>query len=403
MSFEQGLSGLTAAARDLDVIGNNVANANTVGAKTSVAEFADVYANALNGAGGNSVGLGTTVSAVEQQFTQGDISTTGNPLDVAINGAGFLQLNNGGTTEYSRNGQLQLDKNGNLTNAQGSQVMGYAADSNGKIITGALTTLQLNSADLPPQITSNASLTMNLDARATVPTAAFDPNDPSTYSGATTVPVYDSLGRSHSVALYFSKASDNTWNINGTVDGTAMAGNPVGTVTFDATGKPTSASPLALTIPVGADAGNTETVNLDTNNMTQFGSSFGVTAVTQDGYASGKLSGFTISSDGTILGQYTNGGTRAQGQIALANFTNPQGLDPVGGNAWVASSSSGPATNGVPGTGTLGSLQSGAVESSTVDLTGELVNMITAQRVYQANAQTIKTEDDMLQTLVNLP
>ena len=402
MSFQQGLSGLSAAARSLDVIGNNVANANTVGAKGARAEFADVYASSLYGAENTSPGIGVTVGAVAQSFTQGDIASTNNPLDVAINGPGFFRLSSQGAIEYSRNGQFKLDKNGYIVNTQGARLTGYQADENGRVNGGSASDLKVRTIDITPSASTEGRVAMNLDARSTTPALPFSATDPRTYSGSTTMTVYDSLGRDHAVSMYFRKTAANAWEVDATVDGTALAGNPVGTMNFAATGTLTTGNPLTLNVPVGADAGGAIAIKVDTADVTQFGSTFGVTELSQNGFGAGRLSGFSIGDDGTILSRYSNGQSRAQGQIALGNFVNPQGLKSLGGNAWAETPNSGQALIGKPGAGNMGVLQSGAVENSNVDLTGELVNMITAQRFYQANAQTIKTQDQVLQTLVNL-
>jgi len=405
MSFEQGLSGLNAASKSLDVIGNNVANASTVGFKGARAEFADVYATSLSGGGGTNIGIGTSLSAVAQQFSQGNITVTNNPLDVAINGAGFYRLSTNGTITYSRNGQFSLDKDGFVVNASGQHLTGYPPNASGGVTTASPTDLQVSAADLPPTLTTKATANVNLDSRATaLSSAAFNMSDSTTYQGATSMSVYDSLGNAHSLSMYFVKTAANSWDVYGANDGTQIAGGPIGQVNFTSSGAidtTTTTMPMALTLPVSTGA-SPITMNLDLSGSTQFGSAFGVNSLTQDGYASGKLTGYNVSPDGTITGRYSNGQTRAQGQIALANFNNPQGLTSLGNNQWAETAASGSALTGAPNSGSLGVLQSGATEDANIDLTAELVNMITAQRVYQANAQTIKTQDSVMQTLVNL-
>ena len=247
--------------------------------------------------------------------------------------------------------------------------------------------------------TTRAQIGVALNATATVPTAAFDPADGTSYNNGTSIGVYDSLGREHALAIYFRKTADNAWEVHGSVDG----GAPIsfGPMTFDSTGVLTSSPDFSVALPA-AGGSAPQTVSLSLAGATQFGSDFSVSALEQDGHAAGRLAGFSVGADGTILSRYTNGETIARGQIALANFTNPQGLQSQGGNQWVETADSGQPLVGAPGSGTLGVLQSGALEASNVDLTAELVNMITAQRVYQANAQTIKTNDQLLQTIVNL-
>jgi flagellar hook protein FlgE len=416
MAFQQGLSGLNATSKNLSVIGNNIANANTYGAKASRAEFADMYANAINGSGGNAIGIGVNLAAVTQRFTQGNISTTESGLDIAINGNGFFQLDSGGTTVYSRNGQFQLDKDGNIVNGTGGRLLGYAANADGDIIPSTVQALRLPTAGVAPSATSEVGLELNLDSRLAGPDAAlvFDPADPDTYNNATSVTVYDDKGQEMALTFYFRKSDtvDDTWDIYMTANGQAMPadGSPiVDDMNFAADGG-SLVAPVG-TVPITVDAGVPLTAggaslainfDLDVSNATQYGAAFSVTDLTQDGYAPGQLTGVSIDKTGIIKAQYSNGQSKSAGQLVLATFRNPQGLQPLGGNAWGASFGSGDPIVGAAGQGNFGLLQSGALEESNVDLTAELVSMITAQRAYQANAQSIKTEDQVLQTLVNL-
>jgi flagellar hook protein FlgE len=418
MSFQQGLSGLNAASANLDVIGNNIANSNTYGAKSSRAEFADMYANAIGGTS-NAIGIGTKVAAVAQQFTQGTISTTDNPLDVAINGTGFFEVSDkSGAVSYTRNGEFKTDTSGFIVNDQGQRLMGYPADATGTIIPGTATALQMPTAGLTPVVTSTISMQMNLDATqaVTVPAAGapIDFADPSTYNNATSQTVYDAKGQSVALTYYFQKASTDTWNVYVAANGTPIAtagGNPAPstTITFPTNGGTPTApvGTVAIDIPsvtnsVGATTVPITGIALDVSGATQYGSAFGVTALDQNGYAAGSLTGVSFEANGVITATYSNGQTKPAGQVEMATFANPQGLEPVGGNAWLQTAASGGPVTGVPGSGNLGVLQAGALEESNVDLTAELVNMITAQRDYQANAQTIKTEDQIMQTIVNL-
>ncbi|TFW71740.1 flagellar hook protein FlgE [Methylotenera oryzisoli] len=415
MSFQQGLSGLNAASKQLEVIGNNVSNANTVGFKQSRAEFADVFANSITGGGGSQIGIGTNLATVAQQFTQGNITSTNNSLDIAINGNGFFRMSSNGAVTYTRNGQFQLDKFGYIVDSASKRLTGYAADTNGNILSGAAVDLQINTADIQPVATTEIEGTINLDSRNNPMPAvpAFDPTDPTTYNNSTAVTVYDSLGNSHTLQNFFRKTAANTWNVYTTVDGVSTPALPATTavMTFTGTGvAPTivpalpsvTFTPLNTATPPVANGAANVTTTIDYSKSTQFGSAFSINALSQDGFTSGRLSGFNTSSDGTIVGRYSNGQSKNLGRVVLSSFTNPNGLQSLGGNAWAVSASSGPALTGAPGSGLLGVLQSSAVEDSNVDLTAELVNMITAQRVYQANAQTIKTQDQVLQTLVNL-
>ncbi|MFP5382025.1 MAG: flagellar hook protein FlgE [Gammaproteobacteria bacterium] len=401
MSFQQGLSGLNAAAKNLDAIGNNVANASTVGFKQSQAQFADVYANSLTGAGGSSIGIGTKLAAVVQQFTQGNVTSTNNPLDMAINGGGFFRMDVNGEIAYQRNGQFQLDRMGHIVSASGAKLTGYTADTNGVLSTGAPAPLTINSADLAPQMTSEVNAVLNLNSSATAIAAAFDQNDPTTFHNSTAVSVYDSLGNQHTLQTYYVKTGDGTWDVYASTNGGLATIE--GTLTFDTYGALAGGSPLNIDVPTtGTGAVDPLVVDVNYTGSTQFGAGFSVNTLNQDGYTSGRLAGFSVGADGIILGRYTNGQSAVLGQVVLASFANPNGLQPMGNNMWSETSTSGAPLVGSPSSGSLGVLQSSAVEDSNVDLTAELVNMITAQRVYQANAQTIKTQDQVMQTLVNL-
>ncbi|MFA9276159.1 MAG: flagellar hook protein FlgE [Candidatus Aquirickettsiella gammari] len=442
MGFQQGLSGLNAASKSLDVIGNNIANANTVGFKMAQTQFADVYANSLSGAGAAGAGIGVRLQTVAQLFTQGNITSTNNPLDVAINGAGFFRMSNNGAITYSRNGQFSLDKEGYMVNAQGSKLTGYSADLNGVLSTGSALPLNINTSDIPPKETDIVTGLLNLDSRALVPgtqvpvasppvivPVVFNIADPLSYNNATSVSVFDSLGNSHVLQTFFVRrdpiatpptiaGATAEWDVFAAADGIMIPAPPavqapIGKIGFNNLGKLVGATPafaatdpnalaIAVPAPTGAITPISTTIKYDLTGSTQFGSSFSVNSIKQDGYTSGKLSKFNTAKDGTIVGSYTNGKTSVLGQVVLANFTNPNGLQSLGDNQWTETNASGAALVGPPGTGSLGLLTSNSTEDSNTDLTGELVNMITAQRVYQANAQTIKTIDQILQTLVNL-
>lgn len=426
MSFQQGLSGLSVASTNLDVIGNNIANANTAGFKQSQAQFTDIFANSLGGSGSSQVGIGSRVATVAQAFNQGNISSTNNPLDIAINGQGFFRMNEGGVISYSRNGQFRVDGNGFLTDANGANLTGYAADTTGNIVASQPTNLKLSTSELAPQMTSSFKMGFNLDSRETARTTGtpptllpFDATNPSTYNFTTSGDIFDSLGNSHIFSIFFQKsdATANTWTAYATVDGEVNAGLPVGValggaasqaLTFDGTGTLTSpTTPITVSVDwttINPTLGATSPLNfsLDLSAATQYGSASGKNSISQDGFTSGRLAGFTTAADGVIQGSYSNGQTRTLGQIVLANFVNPQGLSPVGDGRWVETPDSGQPVVGPPETGTLGSLQASAIEDANVDLTTELVKMITAQRMYQANAKSIETQDAVLQTLVNL-
>jgi flagellar hook protein FlgE len=422
MSFQQGLSGLNAASRNLDVIGNNIANANTVGMKTSRAEFAELYAASVGGSSGT--GLGVEVEKVSQQFTQGNINVTGNNLDVAINGGGFFKLEQPDKTiAYTRAGNFKLDKEGNLVTNGGAKVMGTMISGlDADVRTRDVPLSFPTGAPIGAKQTVGITAVVNLDARTQ--SAAVPPLTPrSTYG--TSINVYDQQGVVRPVNLYFEKtAIPNTWEVFDALNTTtpAFTATALGRVQFDSNGTNPVITP-AVTNPVtpatvppsftvrvspgpanaGAPPVTPFPVTISLAGSTQFGGQFSVSELKQDGYARGNLTGINIANDGKVMASYSNGVSRPVAEIALASFRNPQGLAPGGGNLWTETSGSGPATPpSQPGTGNLGMLRSGALEDSNVDLTSELVSMMVAQRAYQANAQTIKTQDQVLSTLLNM-
>jgi flagellar hook protein FlgE len=419
MSFQQALSGLNTTAKNLQVIGHNIANANTFGSKVSRAEFSDVYAQSLNGAGANNVGIGVKMATVAQQFTQGSIKTTDNPMDLAINGAGFFQVSNGrDPVSFTRNGQFKLNREGFLVNNSGDRLMGYTADTQGVIQPGQVQAVQLPTDGVAPTPTTSIMIEANLDARlattGNVLAPNIDYNDARTYNNATSLTVYDPKGQEVALTYYFQKAATDTWHVYATANGVDVAGAPgapvpLTTVTFSPNGSSvlSPVGPVNFTVPITTNAAGAATmainpVEFNASRLTQWGSGFGVTDMRQDGFTAGQLTAILVEADGIVTARYSNGQSRPAGQIELANFRNPQGLQPLGDNNWARTYASGDPVVGVPGNGNLGVLQPGALEESNIDLTGELVNMITAQRIYQANAQTLKAEDQVLQTLVNL-
>jgi flagellar hook protein FlgE len=413
MGYQQGLSGLSGASNALDVIGNNIANANTVGFKSSTAQFADMYANSVATSVNNQIGIGTTLNSVQQQFSQGTINTTSVALDVAINGNGFFQMSNNGTITYSRDGTFQRDKNGYLVNAQGLNLMGYAANANGVINSAQTVPLQAPTTNIAPTATSKITGQFNLNSQDTVPTTTpFNYTDSTTYNYSTSIQTYDSLGGSQQVNMYFVKTASGTWE---TYAGVANATpTDLGTVTFNTSGAIASTTSKATGLPTATTGqfqftiANTDgsatpqSLTLDLTGTTQYGGKDGVNNLAQNGYASGTLTTFTIGTDGKVTGNYSNGQTSVLGQIVLANFNNPNGLVDLGGNQYAQTAASGVPQISAPGSTNHGTLQGSAIENSNVDLTSQLVNLITAQRNYQANAQTIKTQQSVDQTLINL-
>ncbi|WP_120993185.1 flagellar hook protein FlgE [Stutzerimonas urumqiensis] len=445
MSFNIGLSGIRAANSDLNVTGNNIANAGTVGFKQSRAEFQDIYAASVLGTGSNPQGSGVLLGAVSQLHNQGTIDYTENALDMAINGNGFFVTSNNGAISYTRAGYFGTDKDGFVVDNNGYRLQGYSVDENGQLQAGVMSDLRIESASQAPQATSKITQPFNLNstlklsatweeayktsrdgggdvdaaeaAAAAAVRDAFDPTDPTTYHSGTSLDVYDSQGNPHVLSQYFVKTGDNKWDMHILVDGRNPTDTPAGSTAsavyeleFDGAGQLFSSAQGVPTdglgiismdwAPVnGADNGSFE---FDLRGSTQFASTFSVTSRAQDGYTTGQLSGLEIDDTGNVFARYTNGQSRVQGQVVLANFANTQGLTPIGKTSWVQSSDSGEPVIGTPRSGTLGALQAGALEASNVDLSTQLVNLIVAQRNYQANAKTIETENAVTQTIINL-
>ena len=417
MSFQQGISGLSATSKNLDVIGNNIANAGTIGSKASRIEFSDLYSSAVGSGAAKISGVGVAVAAVAQNFTQGSVTSTSNPLDLAISGNGFFQVKTASSSvRYTRNGEFKLNSDGGIVNNQGGRLMGYAADASGVVQSGQAQPLILQSNAIEPKATGSITVTANLDSRAFITQPAAGPGidigDAATFNNATAINAIDANGKDVVVTSYFQKTGADTWDVYVTANGVLVGGTPatpVTTISFDPAGSAPLAptGPLSVNIPAGLVVNGVGTLpinglQLNINTFSQFAAPFGVTKLSQDGYAAGALSGVSVESTGRIVANYSNGRIKAIGQVELASFANVNGLQPLGGNEWALTVNAGDPVLGVPGSGNLGMLQTSALEESNVDLTGELVSMMIAQRSYQANAQTIKTQDQVLQTLVNL-
>lgn len=438
MSFSQALSGLSAQQQKLGAVGNNIANSQTVGFKSSSVQFADVFAESR-------IGLGTRTSAVLQNFSQGNIESTNRNMDLAIAGEGFFRFQQpNGEVGYSRNGQLTMTADGRLINAQGAQVMGYAADADGNVQAGGdVVGLEVEAGDLPASATTELDISLNLDSGEaalidgvngyTTPTAEEVTRglDPSKYSYSTNATIYDSLGNARNLTMYFTKTGANQWQVDA-----RMSGGPAGAPSYGFTDIADTSNfgftsdgrldnafapfPIDLAVPDGtvdvagaytAGPANTEfddteltaqTIQVDFATTTQFANGSTVNDIAQNGYTAGSLVGVTIEDDGTVTRNYSNEESRAAGQIALVSFRNPEGLKPNGDNLWTATGASGQELVGAPGTGQRGLIEPSAVETSNVDLARELVDMIVSQRAYQANSQTISTQDELLQTIINL-
>ncbi|GAB3735796.1 flagellar hook protein FlgE [Luteimonas pelagia] len=405
MSFRISLSGMNAASADLNVTSNNIANANTTGFKQSRAEFGDVFAASAYGLSRNAIGAGVRLAAVAQQFGQGNVDFTGRNLDLALSGQGFFTLSDGGATVYSRAGNFGADREGYVVNPAGQRLQVYQPNASGTgFDMGRLGDLQLTTGDSAPRATSAVDVQSNLPANAAPPVLSpFDPNDPETYNHTTSLTVYDSLGATHSQTLYFVKtANPNEWQMHATIDGVAVGGAQ--TIQYEATGALVSPATGQFTLPAYTPATGAApmALTMDLGDSTQYGDGFSLAELSQDGHATGRLTGIEISPEGVVNARYTNGVSTPLGQVALTGFANPQGLQPLGDNAWAETFESGQPRRGQAGTSGFGAVQGGALEASNVDLTEQLVNMITAQRNFQANAQMIQTQDQITQTVINI-
>jgi flagellar hook protein FlgE len=405
MGFNVSLSGINAANADLNVTANNIANVNTTGFKESRAEFADLFNSTSYGLSRNAIGSGVRLSGVAQQFSQGNIDQTGRSLDMAIEGEGFFTLSMNGTRVYSRAGNFQTDKSGYVVNPQGARLQVYAPSADGNRFDGTLTDLQVLATDSAPKQTGLVNLAFTLPANASEPTiATFDPSNSNSYNQSTGgVTVYDSLGVSHTQTSYFVKgANANEWQVYNYVDGQSV-GAPT-TLEFSNSGALLNPANGQITLDPFTPATGAGVLNLtlDVSSSTQYGEKFALRDTRQDGYASGKLTEISIDTTGVVYARYSNGADTALGQVALTNFNNPQGLQSMGNNVWTETNASGIARTGAPDTSDLGQIQSGSLEASTVDLTEQLVNMIVAQRNFQANAQMVSTQDQITQTVINI-
>jgi flagellar hook protein FlgE len=405
MGFNVSLSGINAANADLNVTANNIANVNTTGFKESRAEFADLFNSTSYGLSRNAIGSGVRLSGVAQQFSQGNIDQTGRSLDMAIEGEGFFTLSMNGTRVYSRAGNFQTDKSGYVVNPQGARLQVYAPSADGTRFDGTLTDLQVLATDSAPKQTGLVNLAFTLPANASEPTiATFDPSNSNSYNQSTGgVTVYDSLGVSHTQTSYFVKgANANEWQVYNYVDGQSV-GAPT-TLEFSNSGALLNPTNGQITLDPFTPATGAGVLNLtlDVSGSTQYGEKFALRDTRQDGYASGKLTEISIDTTGVVYARYSNGADTALGQVALTNFNNPQGLQSMGNNVWTETNASGIARTGAPDTSDLGQIQSGSLEASTVDLTEQLVNMIVAQRNFQANAQMVSTQDQITQTVINI-
>lgn len=453
MVFNTALTGIQAATIELDAIGNNIANAQTSGFKRSRAEFADIFisSNSVSG-GASTTGSGVQVASVQQSFTQGNIALTGNNLDLAISGQGFFGVSEGGALSFTRSGAFSLDKDGYMVNASNQRLQGLTADNTGTL-NQTTRDIQVNTSSSTPSATSELVMGINFDSRSTPPTTGSyyvggTPVNDDSYNNLSSTTIYDSLGNSHVLSIYYIKAdassgaaadiagSENQVYMGFQIDGQDVYSMPGATNAADLpvmtyNGDGTLAS---IAVPSGVPAGSTSTLtngislaatnklqltydygngsdmtqftidfdNAATGGSTQFGSDFSVNTSSQNGYATGRLENLEIDTSGIIFGKFSNGQSRTLGLVQLAYFKNQGGLTQNGDTSWAESFQSGSPTFGSPSTGNLGSLSSGSLEESNVDLTGSLVALIIAQRNFQANAQTIKTADVTTQAIINI-
>lgn len=399
MSFSQGLSGLNAASQALDVVGNNIANSQTVGFKSGSIAFADVFA-------GSQIGMGVQVSGVNQSFTDGVLGAGTGSLDMGIQGNGFFRLTNeAGSVFYSRNGQFKSDANGYIVNNQGMFLSGYQASGTPPAIQpgAAVGPIQIPTGNMPARASDSGVLNGNLDSGTeAVTTTPFDPKDNTSYSSVTQVDAYDSLGNKHTINVYFAKTADNKWTAY-SQDSTSPGDSYQQTaLEFDTSGQLIT-DPAKLNVQgVAYNGGEALNFDLDLTGMTQQASDTAMNSPTTTGYAPGLMNGYTVGDNGQIIATYSNGQEQLIGQVVLSNFANAGGLSSQGNNCWTETPESGQPVTGTSGSGNLGTLYGNKLEASNVDLSKEMVNMIIYQRNYQSNSQTIKTQSELLQTLVNL-
>jgi flagellar hook protein FlgE len=412
MSFGIALSGLDAAQSNLNTTANNIANSATTGFKSSNANFAELFAVSPQGVSDTQIGNGVQLQQVEQQFSQGDIQTTGNSLDLALSGNGFFTVSSGGTQQFTRAGSFQTNANGEVVNAAGQNLQVYAPTANGSFNTTSLTNLVIPTGDSAPAATSTASLAFNLPASSAAPAATpFDPTNANSYNQSTSMTVYDSLGAAHTASFYFVNTGAGAWNAYEYVDGNAVNAAPV-QLTYSNSGALTGVTdaaggtdPTKISFGTYAPTTGAAPLNIAYNmsDTTQYGNTFGVTAITQNGFTTGQISGVSVSSTGVVQANYTNGQSTPLGQVAVANFADQQALQQVGNTNWEQTFASGQPVFGQAGGSGVGLVESGSLEESNVDITAQLVNMITAQRAFQANAEMVSTENSITQTVINIP
>lgn len=415
-SFSTALSALNATSTAIDVVGNNLANMNTTGFKTSDIAFSDLLSQSIgNGTSETQIGLGTARPLTLQQFTQGAIQTDAGPLDAAAQGSGFFIAQSAqGNTVYTRDGTFQVDSSGNLLTDTGAKVQGWSAtDSTGTIDTsGAVGTIHIPSSALSaPIATTGMSVDLNLNSAATADSSSLF---------STPITVYDSLGTSHTLTMTFQKTDANTWSYQVSIPGADVsagtAGTPYdipnagGTLTFSPSGQlasPAAGSPIDVKIPGLTDGASDMDISWDPydngiGRITQFGQASAASGNAQNGTAAAELVSVSIADGGAVMAEYSNGVQAPVGQLALASISNPNTLIDIGQNQYQLSATTAAPSVGTPGTGGRGSVVGGALESSNVDLATQFTNLITFQRSYEANAHVVTTADQLSQDTINL-
>ncbi len=407
MSFGIALSGLNAAQTDLNVTANNIANSSTTGFKQSRSEFAELFAVSPVGVSRTQFGNGAKVAAVAQQFTQGNINTTNNSMDLAISGQGFFILSDGGATAYTRAGAFQVDDHGYVVNSQQQRLQVYPPAVTGAFNTSTMSDLRLVTSESAPSATTEVEAVFNLPSASEPPTTTpFSAADETSFNFARSMTVYDSLGSAHTASMHFVKTGTNQWDMHFSVDGNQLGGAVP--LEYSSTGQLISPANGQITLPTYGQAEGLSTgaadmqLSFNVGRTSQYGDAFSMTSITQNGFTTGRLIGIDVDSTGVVQARFTNGRSTSLGQVAIANFSNPQGLQQLGNTNWAETAASGQALAGQAGNSGFGLIQSGALEASNVDITAQLVNMITAQRNFQANAQMIQTADQVTQTIINI-
>jgi flagellar hook protein FlgE len=414
-SFYSALSGMDSNSVAMQVISDNISNVNTAGFKGSSVHFEDLLGMSLEGVSGMSrLGVGASVSSMAASFTQGTLVTTGVGTDLAINGKGFFIVEDATTDEryYTRAGNFHLDKDGYFVNPNGFRVQGYLYDPTGTRLIETLSDILVDQTSMfPPAVTANVNMVLNLNSAVTPTT--FDITDPGgTSHYSTALPVYDSLGQSHAVTIYFTNTAPQTWAWNALIDGSEVSGGTAGTpqlfgtgsIAFDTAGSLTTAMPVslytgAITFSNGVAA---SAISANFAGTTQFGAPSAVQSLQQDGYSAGTISGMSITAEGNIVGNYTNGEIRNIARLALADFPSLYGLERAGSLLFRATPDSGDPLINKPGEGGMGNLSASMLEESNVDLAAEFIRMIITQRAYQANSKIISTADEMLAQLISI-